>query len=222
MGGDVCAGGRGIGGTCGLGLLASTSALGGGATGRGDGACGGGAVGAGASGSADTGGAVTAGLAAGGIITRGAGTGGAGGFGGVATGAFATGAAGFTSGIGGCGTAGRAGGGATADCFWLMAFSTSPGLEIWDKSILVLMPSVSGRAEREDLDEAVCASALARKWARTFSASWSSRELECVFFSVTPTSERTSRIALLFTSSSLARSLIRILLIRVLFPPPVR
>src|SRR5271155_1574374 len=39
-------------------------------------------------------------------------------------------------------------------------------------------------------------------------------ELEWVFFSVTPTSCNTSRIALLLTSSSLARSLIRTLLIR--------
>ena len=48
----------------------------------------------------------------------------------------------------------------------------------------------------------------------------SSTELECVFFSVTPTSTRTSRIALLLTSSSLARSLIRILLIRPFLAPP--
>jgi hypothetical protein len=45
---------------------------------------------------------------------------------------------------------------------------------------------------------------------RTSSASCSSNELECVFFSVTPTSVSTSRIALLLTSSSRARSLIRI------------
>jgi hypothetical protein len=39
-------------------------------------------------------------------------------------------------------------------------------------------------------------------------------ELECVFFSVTPTCGSASRMALLLTSSSLARSLIRTLLIR--------
>jgi hypothetical protein len=169
-----------------------------------------------------TGGAVV-GLA-GGVMSLGAGLGGATGFGGVAIGAFATGTAGFTSGTGGCGTAGRAGGGGAtaAACFWLMALRTSPGLEMCERSILVLMPSVSARAEREDLGEEACASAAAWKWARTFSASCSSRELECVFFSVTPTSGRTSKIALLFTSSSLARSLIRILLIRLLFPPPLR
>jgi hypothetical protein len=42
------------------------------------------------------------------------------------------------------------------------------------------------------------------------SASSGSTELECVFFSVIPTSSNTSRMALLLTSSSLARSLIRI------------
>src|SRR3954462_15029674 len=39
-------------------------------------------------------------------------------------------------------------------------------------------------------------------------------ELEWVFFSVTPTAVSASRMALLFTYSSLARSLIRTLLIR--------
>ena len=155
------------------------------------------------------------------MITRGAGGGATAGFGGTAIGAFAAAAAGLTSGTGGWAAAGR-GGGAAAAAFWLMAFSTSPGLEIWDRSILVLISSASPRAERADLAVAVCDSALARKWARTFSASWSSRELECVFFSVTPTSGSTSRIALLFTSSSLARSLIRILLIRCFFPPLIR
>jgi hypothetical protein len=62
--------------------------------------------------------------------------------------------------------------------------------------------------------EGDCASAEPRMWARTFSASCSSSELECVFFSVTPTCGSASRMALLFTSSSLARSLIRTLLIR--------
>ncbi len=63
--------------------------------------------------------------------------------------------------------------------------------------------------------------ARARRRLRTSSASCSSRELECVFFSVTPTSCRTSRIALLLTSSSRARSLIRTLLIRSRFLRPV-
>ena len=82
-----------------------------------------------------------------------------------------------------------------------------------DKSILVLISSSprSGRAERAD---GACASAEPRMWARTFSASCSSSELEWVFFSVTPTIGSASRMALLLTSSSLARSLIRTLLIR--------
>src|SRR5579872_1796323 len=54
---------------------------------------------------------------------------------------------------------------------------------------------------------------------RTFSASCSSKELECVFFSVTPTCGSVSRMALLLTSSSRARSLIRTLLIRPFVSP---
>ena len=53
-----------------------------------------------------------------------------------------------------------------------------------------------------------------RRYARTLSASSASIELECVFFSVTPTAVRASRISLLLTSSSRANSLIRTVLIR--------
>ena len=154
-----------------------------------------------------------------GVMNRGAGAGGTGGFigaggAGLAVGAAATGAAGLDS-TGGRGAGG--GGAVAACCFCVINFRTSPGLEMWERSILVLISSAS-RVERAD--RAGAASAVARKWARTLSASWSSSELEWVFFSVTPTSVRTSRIALLLTSSSLARSLIRILLIRPFFAPP--
>jgi hypothetical protein len=71
----------------------------------------------------------------------------------------------------------------------------------------------TGLASREE------PSAAERMYTRTFSASCSSRELECVFFSVTPTSGSVSRMALLFTSSSRARSLIRTLLIRPFVSP---
>jgi hypothetical protein len=109
------------------------------------------------------------------------------------------------------GAAGRTG--AAASFFCVIALSTSPGREMFDKSILVLISSSprSGRAARAD---GVCASDEPRRWIRTFSASCSSRELEWVFFSVTPTTGSVSRMALLLTSSSLARSLIRTLLIR--------
>lgn len=109
-------------------------------------------------------------------------------------------------------------GGVGGCCFPMIAFSTSPGLEMCDKSILVLNSSLSPRPGRAVLD-ALWFSDVARKYPRTFSASCSSSELECVFFSVTPTAVRASRIALLLTSSSLARSLIRILLIRLFVPP---
>ncbi len=54
------------------------------------------------------------------------------------------------------------------------------------------------------------------KCLRISSATSSSTELECVFFSETPSSGNSSRILFGFTSSSLASSLIRILLIRPL------
>ena len=134
--------------------------------------------------------------------------------GGTATGLGTDAAVGGATG----GTAGGAGVVAAAPFCCVMALSTSPGREMFDRSILVLISS-SPRVVRADFDVCPCASALARKWTRTLSASFSSRELECVFFSVTPTASKTSRIALLLTSNSLARSLIRTLLIRPFFRP---
>ena len=138
------------------------------------------------------------------------------------------GAAGGGVGLGGAGgaitgfatTGGAAGrtGTAAASFFCVIAFSTSPGREMCDKSILVLISS-SPRNVRAERAEEPCASAEPRMWTRTFSASCSSSELEWVFFSVTPTSGSASRMALLLTSSSLARSLIRTLLIRPFFSP---
>jgi hypothetical protein len=200
-------------------------AAGGSATGRGgagvdgvDAAGAGGLTTGGATGTLATGRATVCG-----VMKRGAGGGGgAAGFaaaGGVAGGAG--GAATLVSMAGAGGRTGGAGGGAgvvAACCCLVMSLSTSPGLEMCDRSILVLISSASRPARA--LEGADWASAAARKCARTFSASCSSTELECVFFSVTPTATRTSRIALLLTSSSLARSLIRILLIRPFLAPP--
>jgi len=135
--------------------------------------------------------------------------------GGLTTGAAAIGLA--SCGGGAVGFGGAAGGAAAPGAFPMIAFSTSPGFEMCERSILVLMPSGSERALRADLVPAPSPEPR-RRW-RTFSASCSSRELECVFFSVTPTSVNTSRMALLLTSSSLARSLIRTLLIRLFVPP---
>ena len=115
------------------------------------------------------------------------------------------------------GGAGRIGA-AAASFFCVIAFSTSPGREICDKSILVLISS-SPRSARADRADGDCPSDEPRMWTRTFSASCSSSELEWVFFSVTPTIGSASRMALLLTSSSLARSLIRTLLIRPFFSP---
>ncbi len=78
--------------------------------------------------------------------------GGAGGAAGEAMGAFAAGAAGFVS-AGGFTATGRAG--AAGCCLLIIAFRTSPGLEMFERSILVLMPSPSGRDGREVLAELV-------------------------------------------------------------------
>lgn len=103
--------------------------------------------------------------------------------------------------------------GPTAPFCCVMARNTSPGREIFDRSILVLIPSSACDA-REVFAELDAASERPWRCLRTSSASCTSRELECVFFSVTPTVVSTSRISLLLTSNSRARSLIRILLIR--------
>ena len=123
---------------------------------------------------------------------------------------FASTADGATGGL----TTARGGTGcSTAPFCCVMARNTSPGREIFDRSILVLIPSSEGTG-RGVLVELDAASERPRRCFRTSSASCSSRELECVFFSVTPTVVSTSRISLLLTSNSRARSLIRILLIR--------
>ncbi len=200
------------------------------------GACGGAGVGGGVAGRGGAGTVCTAAAGAAGFSTATAGvtTWGRGAGGGVATVAaggaegggvdLATGGCGTTAGLAATGGAGGAAGrtgAADASFFCVMAFSTSPGREMCDRSILVLISSSPrrGRAERADGD---CASAEPRMWARTFSASCSSSELEWVFFSVTPTIGRASRMALLLTSSSLARSLIRTLLIRPFVYPALR
>ena len=136
--------------------------------------------------------------------------------GGIAFGAAgAAGTSGFASTTGGL-AVGRATGCSAAPFCCVIARNTSPGREIFERSILVLMPS-SSRAAREGFAELGDASERPRRCFRTRSASWSSRELEWVFFSVTPTTANESRISLLLTSNSRARSLIRILLIRSRF-----
>lgn len=149
-----------------------------------------------------------------GLITRLAGASGAATGGAAATGFSVTGAAGaavFGGAAGGAATGFGVGGGADASAFFLSnRLATSPGLEMCERSILVL---ISGSPEREPPSRAALAAPCPERCLRTRSASSASIELECVFFSVTPTRGRTSRIALLLTSSSLAKSLIRTLLI---------
>ena len=64
----------------------------------------------------------------------------------------------------------------------LMAFSTSPGLEIFERSILGLISAAAGALRFS----AALASAAFAKCLRTLSASSCSSELEWLFFSVTP------------------------------------
>jgi hypothetical protein len=102
----------------------------------------------------------------------------------------------------------------SSSCFLArMAFITSPGLEMFERSILGTIACAPWRVDAPpacDPDRDSCV-----KCARTFSASSPSIELECVLPAGTPSSGRMSRIARDFISSSFARSLIRTLLIRL-------
>jgi hypothetical protein len=209
----TCAAGGGITGSAG-GALTSDGVTGeaaaGGATTGGATTGRGGATGTAGGAATEAGGAAAAGFAAGGGVTV---------VGRLTPAGNAT--AGFSAGACVTGGATRRGaaGGATASLRCVIAFNTSPGREMCDRSILVLISS-SPRSVRElDLPAGDEPSAEERIYTRTFSASCSSRELECVFFSVTPTSASVSRMALLLTSSSRARSLIRTLLIRPFVSP---
>jgi hypothetical protein len=166
------------------------------------------------------GGAVTIGGACRGcgITTR---RGGASGLGTVAGGAEAAAAAGGALAAGFCGAAsglataaggaaccGRGAGRSASSLRCWIAFRTSPGFDTRDQSIFGAAPFSAFAADPP--------LRLLPRWKceRTRCASSASSELECVFGSVTPTSLSTSRMALLLTSSSLAKSLMRTLLIR--------
>ena len=184
-GGATASGGAGVGAlAAGAGGVTTTA---GGAAGFSTGG------GAGTAGAGLTGGATTTGFSGAAGLTAAAGFSGAGTTTGFLTAATGAGGAGLGGGTDGC-------------CCWSRSFRsriTSPGLEILERSILGLISAWPAFS--------FCAGAdLAEKCFRILSASSASTELEWVFFSVTPTSSNTSRIALLFTSSSLARSLIRI------------
>lgn len=152
-----------------------------------------------------------------GTILRGAGAAGAAG---AATAGFAGGGASFTGAL----TVAAGAAGLAATCGWRasssssfflarIAFSTSPGLEMCDRSIFGVIVEA---ALREDPVPAwVAERAPCEKCARTLFASSSSSELEWVLPAPIPISARTSRTCLLLTSSSRARSLIRTLLIRL-------
>jgi hypothetical protein len=95
-------------------------------------------------------------------------------------------------------------------CFFSrIALATSPTLWTFDQSIFGLASASCRAADALPLPPRAF-----RMCVRTRSASSVSIELECVFFSVTPTAVSASRISLLLTSSSRANSLIRTVLIR--------
>jgi hypothetical protein len=126
-----------------------------------------------------------------------------------------TGVSGAFAGATGVADRGRAASSASSLRRW-MAFITSPGFDTLDQSILGFG---SGSAFEVPLD-----AGFPPRWKcrRTRSASSASSELEWVFFSMTPTASSESRIALLLTSSSRAKSLIRTLLIRPFMALPNR
>jgi hypothetical protein len=208
----LAGGAEAIAGRCAAGTAGGTAAIGGRAT---TGPAGGLAAMAGTCG----GGAVTIGGAWRGwgmIMRRGAGVSALGVAGVLATGAgaaatgAAAGAGGGAAGLTAAGGAacGRGAGRSASSLRCWIALSTSPGFETRDQSIFCAVFSPLAAAEPP--------LRLLPRWkcARTRCASSASSELECVLTSVTPTSSSTSRIALLLTSSSLAKSLMRTLLIR--------
>jgi len=108
------------------------------------------------------------------------------------------------------GVAALGGAGCASCCFFSrIALATSPTLWTFDQSIFGLASASCRAAAALPLPPRAL-----RMCVRTRSASSVSIELECVFFSVTPTAVRASRISLLLTSSSRANSLIRTVLIR--------
>ena len=89
---------------------------------------------------------------------------------GMGAGGLTAGAAGLVSCAGGgAGRGGGAAAGVEACCFARIAFSTSPGFEMCERSIFGLMLSPSGLDALADL--AAWPSPEPWKWARTFSAS---------------------------------------------------
>ena len=143
-----------------------------------------------------------------------------GGFGttGAATGAVTTGAVGFAIGVTGAtgfaaGATLAAGGAAGAAGLILAAFAAA------SFASLSALTAASAWAS---------ASACPSRFLRTFSATSTGIELECVFFSVTPYPGNRSMMALALTSSSRASSLIRTWFASVMLPfktwplPPVR
>ena len=128
----------------------------------------------------------------------GAGAGGAAGAAGLAAGVAVTGAAGFGAAATGAAAGARAGAAGAATGRILAALAAASLASF--SAFAVAAAAASAAAS---------ASAWPKIFFRTFSATSAGIELECVFFSVTPYPGRRSMIALAFTSSSRANSLMR-------------
>ncbi len=170
------------------------------------------------------GGAAAAGLAAAGRALGGAA--GAAGFRGMAAGAAGTGltaagAAGFGAAAGGAAAdaaglgaaAGGAAGGAATAGFTAGAgtgLGVGAGAAFGARAARMAASLAALAAAAASCSLRASASASPTKCARTFSAMSTSSELECVFFSANPISGKKSIMTLALTSSSRARSLMRI------------
>ena len=146
-------------------------------------------------------------------VPAGAGTGALG-----ATGAAAgvVDAAGATGAAGAAGLAAGATGGATGAALGAAGFTatlgaaaTGAGIAVGRIRAALAAASFASFSALALASAAASASACPKMFLRTFSATSTGIELECVFFSVTPYPGKRSMIALAFTSSSRASSLIR-------------
>jgi len=156
-------------------------------------------------------GGATAGDAAGTAVT-----GGLGATTGAATGVLAAGATGAAAGAAGFTTGGTVTGGATGAAAGAAGFATTLGAAATGVGgaagrirAALAAASFATASAFASASALASASACPKRFLRTFSATSSGIELECVFFSVTPYPGKRSMIALALTSSSRANSLIR-------------
>ncbi|MGC1614674.1 MAG: hypothetical protein WA736_08315 [Candidatus Acidiferrum sp.] len=121
----------------------------------------------------------------------------------------AGGAAGFTTGAGGGATCTAFGAAGVANTLGVATTGAGAGATAGRIRAALAAASFASLSAFAEASAAASASACPKMFLRTFSATSSGIELECVFFSVTPYPGKRSMIALALTSSSRASSLIR-------------